>query len=69
MSEFNSKKRLLRVGKVLEILPIGRSTFLAGVSSGRYPQPVRLGPNIVAWREIDIDKIVENGVNNYGGFE
>ena len=41
------------------ILPISRSTWLAGVASGRYPQPVKLGPNITAWRLEDIQKLID----------
>lgn len=36
------------------ILPIGRSTFLAGVKSGKFPQPVKLGERTTAWRKADI---------------
>ena len=36
------------------ILPIGRSTFLAGVKSGKYPQPVKLSERTTAWRKADI---------------
>lgn len=36
------------------VLPIGRSTFLAGVKSGKYPQPVKLGERTTAWRKSDI---------------
>lgn len=46
---------LLRLRQVLAILPVSRSTWLAGVKSGRYPQPVRsLGKRITAWRVEDI---------------
>ena len=31
-------------------LPISKSTWWAGVKSGRYPKPVKLGPGITAWR-------------------
>ncbi len=32
------------------IIPVSKSTWWAGVKSGRYPQPVRtLGPRITAW--------------------
>jgi prophage regulatory protein len=40
-------------------LPVGRSTFLAGVRTGRYPAPVKLGPRITAWRDEDIRKLIE----------
>ena len=31
------------------VLPIGRSTWWAGVKSGRYPKPVKLSPRITVW--------------------
>ncbi|MDF2810796.1 MAG: AlpA family phage regulatory protein [Microvirga sp.] len=31
------------------VLPIGRSTWWAGVKSGKYPKPVKLSPGITAW--------------------
>lgn len=40
-------------------LPISKSTFWAGVRSGRYPQPLKLGPRITAWRAADIVALIE----------
>lgn len=42
-----------RTGK-MGILPIAPSTWWAGVAAGRYPQPVKLGPRITAWRLADV---------------
>jgi prophage regulatory protein len=42
-------------------LPISKSTWWAGVKSGRFPQPVKLGPRITVWRAEDIRELVENG--------
>ena len=36
------------------IIPIGKSTWWAGVQSGRFPKSVSLGPNTTAWRVKDI---------------
>ena len=41
------------------IIPISRSTWWAGVKSGRYPAPVKLGPRITAWRMSDILELIE----------
>jgi len=42
---------LLRLKQVLEIIPVGKSTWWAGVKTGRYPAPVHhLGPRVTAWR-------------------
>lgn len=43
------------------IIPVSKSTFWAGVRSGRYPQPVRtLGDRITAWRVEDIRALIDN---------
>lgn len=42
------------------ILPIGRSTFLAGVKSGKYPQPVKLGERTTAWKKSDILALLDS---------
>jgi len=44
------------------IIPVSKSTWLAGVRSGRYPQPVRtLGPKITVWRVEAIRELIERG--------
>jgi len=41
------------------ILPVGRTTFLNGVKSGKYPKPVKLGERSIAWKVSDIRALVE----------
>ena len=41
------------------VVPICRSSWWAGVKSGRYPSPVKLGPRTTAWRVEDIRKLIE----------
>ena len=41
------------------IIPVSKSTWWAGVASGRYPQPVRtLGSRITAWRVEEIRALI-----------
>ena len=41
------------------VIPVSKSTWWAGVKSGRYPQPVRsLGRRITAWRVEDIRALI-----------
>ena len=49
----------LRLPDVLKLYPIGRSTWWAGVKSGRYPKPVKLASRISAWRVEDIRALIE----------
>ena len=39
-------------------LPFGKSTWWEGVRTGRFPQPVKLGPRITAWRDEDIRELI-----------
>ena len=42
------------------IIPVSKSTWWAGVKAGRYPQPVKLGPRITAWKVEDILALIGN---------
>jgi prophage regulatory protein len=47
------------------IIPVSRSTWWAGVKSGRYPQPLKhLGERITCWRSSDIHALIENAGNS-----
>jgi hypothetical protein len=41
------------------IIPVCKSTWWAGIKSGRYPKPVKLGSRITAWRVEDIRALIE----------
>lgn len=38
----------LRIKDVLKFIPVGKSTWWAGVKEGKYPQPVKLAPRVTA---------------------
>ena len=42
-------------------IPVSKSTWWAGVASGRFPQPVRLGSRITCWYESDVLALMERG--------
>jgi hypothetical protein len=42
------------------LIPVSRSTWWAGVASGRFPQPLKLGPNTTVWRVEDIRSLISN---------
>ncbi len=48
----------IRLPDVLRIIPVGKSSWWAGVANGRYPQPVKLGPRTTAWRCEDIRALI-----------
>lgn len=43
-------------------IPVGKSTWWAGVKDGRFPKSVKLGPRITVWRAEDIRTLIERGV-------
>lgn len=40
------------------LIPVSRSTWWAGVRSGRYPKPVKLGARCTAWRVEDVRELI-----------
>jgi prophage regulatory protein len=67
----NSTAGLRRLASILKPdgpIPVSRSTWWAGVKSGRFPAPVKLGPRITAWRDADIQQLIDNGLSffNHG---
>lgn len=48
----------VRLRTVLAHIPVSRSTWWAGVATGRFPSPVKLGPRITAWRAEDIRALI-----------
>jgi len=48
----------VRLPEVLKVFPVSKSTWWAGVKDGRFPQPVKLGPKISAWRVQDIRELI-----------
>ena len=49
----------VRLTQILEVIPIGKSSWWAGVKAGRYPQPVKLSANCTAWRVEDIHLLIK----------
>ncbi len=49
-----------RLPEVLKHIPVSRSTWLHGVKSGRYPQPIRLSKKCVVWRAADVREFLES---------
>ncbi|MCW6508455.1 helix-turn-helix transcriptional regulator [Lichenifustis flavocetrariae] len=44
----------MRVPGVLAIFPFSKSSLWLAVKENRFPQPVKIGPRITAWRVEDI---------------
>ena len=66
MPDNPSPTGLLRLSAILAPagpIPVSRSTWWQGVKDGRFPQPVKLGPRVTAWRAEDIASLIERGVD------
>lgn len=59
-TESNGQVSLLRMRQVLALIPISRSSWLAGVKSGRFPRPVKIGPATNAWKSTDIENLINS---------
>lgn len=40
------------------LISIGRTSFLNGVKSGKYPKPIKLGERTTAWKVEDIRALI-----------
>jgi len=49
----------LRLKDVLKLYPVSKSTWWAGVASGRFPKGIRLSERTTAWRASDIQALIE----------
>jgi predicted DNA-binding transcriptional regulator AlpA len=50
----------IKLAQVLGLIPLGRTSWLNGVKSGKYPKPVKIGARSVAWKVEDIRALVES---------
>ncbi|WP_295874031.1 AlpA family transcriptional regulator [uncultured Zhongshania sp.] len=41
------------------LIPVSAATWWKGVKDGRYPKPVKLAPNVTAWRAEDIRELIQ----------
>lgn len=56
----------MRLPAVLAVIPVSKSTWWAGVRSGRYPKAVKLGVKITAWRVEDIRALIAQHSDSAG---
>lgn len=57
----------LRLPQVLKLFPVSKSTWWAGVKSGKYPKAVKLGQRTTAWSAESIRTLIERVANDMGG--
>ena len=52
-------EKLLRRPEVESVTGLSRSTLYDWMKRGEFPQPVKLGTRLVAWRESDVNSWLE----------
>ena len=51
---------LIRLPQVLQIFPIGRSSWWNWVATGKAPKGIKLGAKTTVWRSSDIQKLLDD---------
>ncbi len=49
----------IRLPQVLQLIPVSRASWWAGVKAGKYPPGVKIGARTTAWRVADIRDLIE----------
>lgn len=51
------------------VIPVSRSSWWLGIRNGKYPKPVKLGPNTTAWPVESIRALIERTAAQGAGHE
>nr|WP_314859352.1 AlpA family phage regulatory protein [uncultured Undibacterium sp.] len=54
----------VRLPKVLSTIPVSKSTWWAGIKSGKYPAGIKLSERVTAWRVEDIHALINQLTSN-----
>lgn len=52
----------VRLPVVLKVYPVSKSTWWAGIKSGKYPAGIKLSERVTAWKVEDIRALIQQGV-------
>ncbi|TSK04366.1 MAG: AlpA family phage regulatory protein [Geobacter sp.] len=52
------QEKLLRLPQVLEIVPVCKSSWWAGIKAGKYPRGKKLGAKTTVWLESEITALI-----------
>lgn len=53
-----TEPRLYRLKQVLQRIPVSRSTWFAGIKTGRFPPGQNWGPRVTVWHSEQIDNLI-----------
>ena len=48
----------VRLSQILTVIPLGKTSWWAGVKSGRFPKPIKLSERCTAWKAEDIHNLI-----------
>jgi len=51
----------VRLPAVLKFYPVSKSTWWAGIKTGRFPAGVKLSERVTAWKAEDIRALIQQG--------
>jgi prophage regulatory protein len=54
MAEVSAIRPMVSETRILELIPISRSSLLTWVAQGTFPKPVPIGPQRIAWFEDEV---------------
>jgi prophage regulatory protein len=54
--DVDAERLLLRIGSVMRVTGLGRSTIYRLMADQAFPAPVRLTKRVVAWRRADLEQ-------------
>ena len=60
MTELNKNIKLLRIPEVLDVIPVGKSTWWEWVANGKAPKGLKLSERCTVWRLSDIQEFIDN---------
>jgi prophage regulatory protein len=60
ISENLTQSAYIRLPEILQVLPIGRSTWWQWVANGKAPKGIKLGAKTTAWKSSDIQKLLDD---------
>jgi predicted DNA-binding transcriptional regulator AlpA len=49
----------VRLSQILEVIPLGKTSWWEGVKSGRFPKPIKLSEHCTAWKAEDIRELIQ----------
>lgn len=50
----------VRLPQVLDVIPVKKSAWWAGIKDGRFPKGLKLGPRTTVWRVEDIRALIDD---------